>query len=178
LQAVKIVITGTYAAGKTSFIRAISEIDVVDTDVGVTLSEERLLKGNTTVALDFGTIAVSEEVSLYLFGTPGQDRFDFMWEILSEGCIGYVVLIDSCRPAHFAEAQRLVDRFAEITSAPFVVAASKQDDPAAMPVSYMRRRLRLPPGTPIIPCTASDRDSVKQVLMRLLELIESSGEPA
>ncbi|HEU4325922.1 MAG TPA: ATP/GTP-binding protein [Roseiflexaceae bacterium] len=170
-QAVKIVITGAYAAGKTSFIRTISDIDIVSTEQEVTDSNERLLKGETTVALDFGTIEISDEIKLYLFGTPGQERFDFMWETLSIGCIGYVVMVDSCRPAHLLETQRLMARFAELTDVPFVVAANKQDDPTALPVSYIRRRLLLPRETPLLPCVASQRDSVKAVLLALLEQI-------
>lgn len=170
-QAVKIVVTGAYAAGKTSFIRSISDIDIVSTEYEVTDPEERLLKRETTVALDFGTIDISEEVKLYLFGTPGQQRFDFMWETLSIGCIGYVVLVDSCRPAHLLETQRLMARFAELTEVPFVVAANKQDDPAALPLSYIRRRLSLPHETPLLPCVARERESVKEVLLALLEHI-------
>jgi uncharacterized protein len=178
MQALKIVVTGAYAAGKTSFIRAISEIDIVTTEYEVTEPEERLLKCETTVALDFGKIAVSDEVVLYLFGTPGQERFDFMWEVLSEGCIGYVVLVDSCRPAHLLETQRLLARFATITDAPFVVAANKQDDPTALPLSYVRRRLRLPFEIPLLPCVATDRESVKQVLLALLTHIDGSVDRA
>jgi len=174
MQALKIVITGAYAAGKTNFIRTISDIDIVHTEYEVTDPEERLLKHQTTVALDFGKIAVSDEVTLYLFGTPGQERFDFMWEVLSEGCIGYVVLVDSCRPAHLLETEHLLARFATITDAPFVVAANKQDDPAALPLSYVRRRLRLPFEIPLLPCVATDRESVKQVLLALLAHIEGS----
>jgi hypothetical protein len=169
MQALKIVITGSYAAGKTQFIRSISDIDMVSTDYAVTLDEERELKHETTVALDFGTIAINERLNLYLFGTPGQERFDFMWEHLAIGCLGYVVLVDSCRPAHFAEVQHLMLRFAEITDAPFVVAANKQDDPAAMPIPYVRRRLGIPLEIPVIPCVAVDRESVKQVLLTLLK---------
>jgi small GTP-binding protein len=174
MQALKVVITGAYAAGKTNFIRSISDIDTVTTEYEVTDPEERLLKRETTVALDFGKIAVSEEVVLYLFGTPGQERFDFMWEVLSEGCVGYVVLVDSCRPAHLLETQRLLERFATITDAPFVVAANKQDDPAALPLSYVRRRLHLPFEIPLLACVATDRESVKQVLLALLTHIEGS----
>lgn len=178
MQTIKIVITGAYAAGKTHFIHAISDIDPVTTEYAVTDANERALKHQTTVALDFGTIAVSDEVVLYLFGTPGQERFDFMWEVLSEGCIGYVVLVDSCRPAHLQETQRLIARFAEITDAPFVVAANKQDDPAALPVSYIRSRLQLPPEIPVLPCVAIERASVKQVLLGLLDHIEQSAPAA
>lgn len=171
MQILKIVITGAYAAGKTQFIRTISDIEPVSTDYSVTLEEERALKRETTVALDFGTIAINDRLSLYLFGTPGQERFDFMWEHLAIGALGYVVMVDSCRPAHFAETQRLMARFAEITDAPFVVAANKQDDEAALPPSYVRRRLGVPPETPVLPCVARDRESVKRVLLSLLHLI-------
>jgi small GTP-binding protein len=176
MQALKIVITGAYAAGKTHFIRTISDIDIVTTEYEVTDPEEMLLKRETTVALDFGKIAVSDEVTLYLFGTPGQERFDFMWEVLSEGCIGYVVMVDSCRPGHLLETQRLMERFATITDAPFVVAANKQDDPAALPLSYLRKRLQLPVEVPMVPCIATDRESVKQVLLALLDHIEEVAQ--
>lgn len=174
MQTVKIVVTGAYAAGKTHFIRSISDIDPVTTEYAVTGAEERALKQETTVALDFGRIAVSDEIVLYIFGTPGQERFDFMWEVLSEGCMGYVVLVDSCRPAHLLETQRLMARFATITGAPFVVAANKQDDPAALPLSYIRKRLELPLDVPVLPCIAIDRESVKSVLLGLLAHIERS----
>ena len=173
-QAIKIIITGAYSAGKTSFIRTISEIDALTTEYEVTDPDERLLKKETTVALDFGTIAISDAITLYLFGTPGQERFDFMWETLSEGCIGYVVMVDSCRPAHLNETVRLLARFAEITDVPFVIAANKQDDPAALPLSYIRRRLHIPFEIPIIPCVANDRESVKNVLLHLLNHIEQA----
>jgi small GTP-binding protein len=172
MLALKMVITGAYSAGKSNFIRTISDIEVVATEYQVSDPEERLQKHETTVALDFGTIAISEEVTLYLFGTPGQERFDFMWEVLSLGCIGYIVMVDSCRPAHFLETQRLIERFAAITDAPFVVAANKQDDPAALPIAYVRKRLKLPYEVPILPCVATDKESVKQVLLALLAHIE------
>jgi uncharacterized protein len=178
MQALKIVITGSYAAGKTQLIRTISDIETISTDYAVTLDEERQLKRETTVALDFGTIAINEQVNLYLFGTPGQERFDFMWEHLSMGCLGYVVMVDSTRPGHFAETQRLMSRFAEITDAPFVIAANKQDDEAALPVSYVRRRLGVPLDVPVLPCVATDRPSVKGVLLGLLKHIASRHQPS
>jgi small GTP-binding protein len=171
MQTLKIVITGSYSAGKTQLIRTLSDIETVSTDYAVTLDEERQLKQETTVALDFGTIAINEQLTLYLFGTPGQERFDFMWEDLSIGCLGYVVMVDSTRPGHFAETRRLMDRFAEITDAPFVVAANKQDDPTALPVSYVRRRLGVPVDVPVLPCTSRERSSAKLVLLGLLKQI-------
>ncbi|NJP04476.1 MAG: GTP-binding protein [Chloroflexaceae bacterium] len=176
MQIVKIVITGIYAVGKSSFIRSISEIEPVSTDYAVSLDEEKEIKEETTVALDFGTIAINDNVTLYLFGTPGQERFDFMWEHLAIGCLGYIVLVDSCRPGHFAETRRLMDRFAEITDAPFIIAANKQDDPTALPPFYIRRRLAIPSNIPVLPCVAQERSSVKNVLLSLLKHI-AAGMP-
>jgi hypothetical protein len=174
MQSVKIVVTGAFAAGKTSFIRAISDIDTISTEHVVSETTERQIKHHTTVALDFGKIAIDDDIVLFLFGTPGQERFDFMWEHLSIGCIGYVVMVDSCRPGHFVETRKLMQRFAQLTSAPFVVAANKQDDPAALPIDDMRRQLDVPMHIPILSCIANDRESVRLVLLALLERIEQT----
>src|SRR5664279_6028877 len=88
MQTVKMVITGPFSSGKTEFIRSISEIDVVTTERGISSEAERTVKESTTVAMDFGRITVDDDLVLYLFGTPGQRRFDFMWEILAEGMLG------------------------------------------------------------------------------------------
>src|SRR5574342_94928 len=94
MQTVKMVVTGPFNSGKTQFIKSVSEIDVVSTERKITVDAERV-KNATTVAMDFGRITVDDNLVLYLFGTPGQRRFDFMWEILSEGMLGFIVLIDS-----------------------------------------------------------------------------------
>ncbi len=167
----KVVVTGAYAAGKTQFIKSISEIEVVSTEEEATDDEERALKSHTTVALDFGKITVNPELCLHLFGTPGQDRFDFMWDILSTGCIGYVVMVDSTRPAHLKEAANVISYFNRIVDVPFVVAANKQDDPTCLPVDYIRYRLNLSAEIPVLPCVATDRESVKEVLLTLLEKV-------
>jgi small GTP-binding protein len=178
MESVKIVITGAYAAGKTQFIRTISEIEVVDTEAEVMHEGERELKDHTTVALDFGRITINPEFALLLFGTPGQERFDFMWEILAQGCIGYVVMVDSTRPAHLREASNVIRYFTNMTGAPFVVAANKQDDPTALPVEYIRYRLGLPDYVPVLPCVATARESVKEVLLTLLDQVSSEMEVA
>ena len=108
MQTVKIVVTGPFSAGKTQFIQSISEIDVVATERKISRDEERV-KAQTTVAMDFGRISVAEDLVLYLFGTPGQRRFDFMWEVLSEGMLGFVVIIDSSRPETFREARKILE---------------------------------------------------------------------
>ena len=90
MQTVKIVVTGPFNAGKTQFIQSVSEIDVVSTERKISTTERRV-KAMTTVAMDFGRITVDDDLVLFPFGTPGQKRFDFMWEILSEGMLGFIV---------------------------------------------------------------------------------------
>ena len=110
MQTVKMVVTGPFNAGKTEFIQSVSEIDVVATERKISSEAERV-KETTTVAMDFGRITVDDDLVLYLFGTPGQKRFDFMWEILSEGMLGFVVMVDSTRPETFREARSILETF-------------------------------------------------------------------
>ncbi|MFN3983291.1 MAG: FGGY-family carbohydrate kinase [Caldilinea sp.] len=110
MQTVKMVVTGPFSAGKTAFIRSVSEIDVVSTERKISSEAERV-KETTTVAMDFGRITVDDDLVLYLFGTPGQRRFDFMWEILSEGMLGFIVMVDSTRPETFREARSILQTF-------------------------------------------------------------------
>ena len=126
MQTVKMVVTGPFNAGKTEFIQAVSEINVVSTERKISSEAERV-KQTTTVAMDFGRITVDEDLVLYLFGTPGQKRFDFMWEILSEGMLGFIVMVDSTRPETFREARSILETFRAYAPTPYVVAANKQD---------------------------------------------------
>lgn len=167
MQTVKIVVTGPFNAGKTEFIRSISEIDVVSTERKITLEAEKV-KNSTTVAMDFGRITVDDDLVLYLFGTPGQKRFDFMWEILSEGMLGFVVAVDSTRPETFREARTILETFKAYAPTPFVVAANKQDHKDAWDVDDMRLALRLDPAVKMLPCVAKDKETVKKVLLELL----------
>lgn len=167
MQAVKMVVTGPFAAGKTEFISSVSEIDVVSTERRITHPAEQI-KETTTVAMDFGRITVGPDLVLYLFGTPGQRRFDFMWEILSEGMLGFVVIIDSTKPETFREAKRILQTFESYASTPFVVAANKQDDEDAWEPEDLRIILRLQQEVKVLPCVALDKESVKNVLLELL----------
>jgi small GTP-binding protein len=175
MQTVKIVVTGPFSAGKTQFIQTISEIDVVSTERSISSPEERI-KSQTTVAMDFGRITVDDDLVLYLFGTPGQRRFDFMWEILAEGMLGFVVLLDSVRPETFREAKSILDTFRSYAPVPYVVATNKQDIEDAWLPEDLRIALRIPPEVKVLPCVATDRESVQQVLLELLysvlELLE------
>lgn len=167
MQSVKMVVTGPFAAGKTAFIRAISEIDVVSTERRIT-DETRIVKNQTTVAMDFGRITVGDDLVLYLFGTPGQKRFDFMWEILSEGMLGFVVIVDSTRPETFREARQILNTFRQYAETPFVIAANKQDAEDAWGPDDVRYALKLDEQVKVLPCVATDKESVKNVLLELL----------
>jgi len=175
MQTVKIVVTGPFNAGKTEFIRSVSEIDVVSTERKISSDEERV-KETTTVAMDFGRITVDDDLVLYLFGTPGQKRFDFMWEILSEGMLGFIVMIDSTRPETFREARRILETFKAYAPTPFVVAANKQDSKDAWNVNDMRMVLRLEDNVKLFPCVATDKNTVKTVILELLYSIMAGME--
>lgn len=171
-QTVKIVVTGPFNAGKTEFIRSVSEIDVVSTEKKISNGPEKV-KESTTVAMDFGRITVDDDLVLFLFGTPGQKRFDFMWEILSEGMLGFIVMVDSTRPETFKEARSILETFHAYAPTPYLVAANKQDSPDAWDVEDMRLALRIDPKIKVLPCVARKKSSVKNVLLELLyEILE------
>lgn len=168
MQAVKMVVTGPFSAGKTEFISSVSEIEVVSTERRITNAPEAASKDVTTVAMDFGRITVDDDLVLYLFGTPGQRRFDFMWEILSEGMLGFVVVVDSTKPETFREAKRILKTFETYSGTPYVVAANKQDDVDAWEPGDMQIILHLNTHTKVLPCVAFNKESVKNVLLELL----------
>jgi hypothetical protein len=168
MQTVKMVVTGPFNAGKTQFIQSVSEIDVVSTERRLSAGPERAVKEQTTVAMDFGRISIDQDLVLYLFGTPGQKRFNFMWEILSEGMLGFIVLIDSTRPETFREARAILETFRAYAPTPFVVAANKQDMEDAWELEDVRNALRLDRKTRLLPCVATERSTVKTVLLELL----------
>lgn len=178
-QAVKVVVTGPFSAGKTTLIRTISEITVLSTERNIT-DETRSRKEETTVAMDFGRITIDRELVLYLFGTPGQERFDFMWEILGEGMLGYLLLIDAEREDSLAEAIGIHDAFGRMARVPYVVAVNRADvlDPAQE--ARIRDALGVDSHIPVLPCDATDKESVKAVLLALLYSVleEVEAEPA
>jgi uncharacterized protein len=175
MQTVKMVVTGPFNAGKTAFIKSVSEIDVVATERKISAENEKV-KETTTVAMDFGRITVDDDLVLYLFGTPGQKRFDFMWEILSEGMLGFIVMVDSTRPETFREARSILQTFRAYAPTPYVVAANKQDMPDAWELDDMRLALRLEPKVKLLPCVAQKKDTVKAVLLELLYSILAEME--
>lgn len=170
MQTVKMVITGPFSSGKTEFIKTISEIDVVSTERSITPdSVESQEKSETTVAMDFGRITVDNDLVLYLFGTPGQRRFDFMWEILAEGMLGFVVMVDSSKPETFREARSILETFRAYAPTPYVVSANKQDHADAWKPEDLRIALRIEDeNVKLLPCIATDIEYVREVLLELL----------
>ena len=177
--AVKIVVTGPFSAGKTTLIRTISEITVLSTEKDIT-DHTRSRKAETTVAMDFGRITIDRDLVLYLFGTPGQDRFDFMWEILGEGMLGYVLLVDSARQDSLEEAVSILAAFRKMARVPFVVALNRAPGLDPSEELHVREVLGLDEQVAVVPCDATDRESVKAVLLALLYSVVDSldAEPA
>ncbi|MEX1178150.1 MAG: ATP/GTP-binding protein [Nitriliruptor sp.] len=166
-RTLKVVVTGPYDAGKTTFIRTISEITVLSTERPVSGDDD----ATTTVAMDFGRITVAGDLALYLFGTPGQQRFEFMWDILAEGMLGFVLLLDPARTDGMDEARRIQQTFTELADVPHVVAINKATGDDAVVIADVRARLEVPEHTPVVTCDARERDDVKRVLVTLLEQV-------
>jgi signal recognition particle receptor subunit beta len=166
----KVVITGPFSAGKTTLIQTISEVAIVGTERDVT-DETRAVKERTTVAMDFGRITFAQDLTLFLFGTPGQRRFEVMWEILSEGMIGFILLVHAGDKRSIEEAGHILTTFRQYADVPFVIGVSHQDEvdePEEEVIARVRSALDLEDSIAVIPCDPREREDVKDLMLSIL----------
>ena len=177
MEVMRLIVTGTVGAGKSTFIRSISEIDVVDTDTLAT-DETALLKQKTTVALDFGRLQFSPDMALHLYGTTGQSCFDFMWDILIRKAHAYIVLVAAHRPRDFRQARKIITFMNQRVQIPMIIGLTHTDFPDAwseedvfLALGYMDEN-HLPPMVKVNPM---QRDSVANAVIVLVHhLMQSS----
>ena len=169
-QVYKIIVTGPFDSGKSTFVSTASDIGVVQTERKIT-TEDRGIKAHTTVAMDYGRINMNGR-TLHLTGTPGQERFVFMWEILAREMDGFVVMVDSTDPSSYPDALALAEVFWRIRAVPFLMAANKTDMLSESVIPEVRRRINPDYDITVMPCVAHDRTSVRQVLQQLVALID------
>ncbi len=179
--ALKILIAGGFGAGKTTLVSALSEVRPLQTEevlTGAGIGTDDLsgveTKSTTTVAMDFGRITINDDLQVYLFGTPGQDRFWFLWDELAFGALGAVVLADTRR---LADCFPSIDYF-EQRGIPFVVGVNCFEGSRQFSLETVRQALDLDPDVPLLLCDARERQSGKQVLIALVEHVaRQRGEP-
>jgi len=165
-QIVKLVITGPVNAGKTTMVQNLSDSQLAATDVAAT-DQVSQLKAMTTVGLDFGILKIDDNLELHLFGTPGQSRFNFMWNILSRGAIGAIFLVDSSSDESLLEMKKMFDYFSEHVDLPMIVGATKQDLVGAKSVAKIAAILGLHTDL-VLPVDAREKEGSKMLALTLL----------
>lgn len=171
MEIMRLVVTGPVGAGKSTFIRSVSEIAVVDTDCRAT-DETALIKQKTTVAFDFGRLSFGLEMALHLYGTPGQTRFDFMWDILIKKAHAYILLVAAHRPSEFIDARRIRAFMRQRVQVPMIIGLTHTDSPdawdlenTAIALGYLNPTKR----PPIVAVDPNDAASVAQAIITLVQ---------
>jgi uncharacterized protein len=171
MEIMRLVVTGPVGAGKSTFIRSVSEIEVVDTDRRAT-DETLMLKKKTTVAFDFGRLQFGPEMALHLYGTPGQSRFDFMWDILIRKAHAYILLIAAHRPREFRDARRILTFMKQRSQAPMILGLTHTDCEGAWDAENVAVALGyFNPSScpPIVTVNANQSASVAQAVIELVQ---------
>ncbi len=171
MEIMRLVVTGTVGAGKTTFIKTISEIEVVDTDRLAT-DDTALMKRTTTVAFDFGRLQFQPEMALHLYGTPGQSRFDFMWDILIRKAHAYILLVAAHRPQDFRYARRILSFMRQRAQIPMIIGMTHMDvtdawepENVALALGYLDDQAH----PPIVIINANEKGSVAEALVTLVQ---------
>jgi small GTP-binding protein len=165
----KVLITGPFNAGKTEFTRTISDIPIVTTERRIS-DHFKSVKDETTVAMDYGQFRLDSDL-FHLYGTPGQPRFEFMWDILSREMHAFIVLVDSYDREGLTEAKRLIRMFRRKGRVPYLVVANKQDMDSALSAEAIGKALRLDEKATVVPCVATKKASVRNVFKELKALL-------
>jgi uncharacterized protein len=171
MEIMNLVVTGTVGAGKSTFIRSASEIEVVNTD-RIATDEVADMKQNTTVSMDFGTLQFGEEMALHIYGTPGQTRFDFMWEILIERANAYILLIAAHRPSEFHHARRIMNFMNQRMQIPMIIGITHCDCEGAWSSEDISLALGYQDSShcpPMVEVNADEEESVVAALMALVQ---------
>jgi len=175
MKIVRVVVTGTVGAGKSTFVRTVSETEVVEIERAAT-DETSLLKEKTTVAFDFGQLTFGFNRDLHIYGTPGQSRFDFMWDILIRDAHGYILLVAADQPSRFSNAREILSFMSQRVKIPMIIGITRKDCPGAqtpeeimMRLGYMNDKNR----PPVVTVNPNERTSAVEALVALMGVLIS-----